>query len=91
MAQPMDIAWMVLKQEAYDEQALPSRPMPAAPQPHPMLGQQMMEPPPTGGRYFEMMAPPKGSPARLQYLFGRASKGNLTPEEQAEFISLGGM
>ena len=79
MAQPMDIAWMVLKQEAYDEQALPSRPMPAAPQPHPMLGQQMMEPP-TGGRYFEM--------ARLQYL---ASKGNLTPEEQAELVALGGM
>ena len=49
MAQPMDIAWMVLKQE--------------------------------------YMAPPVGSPSRLQYL---ASKGNLTPEEQAEFLALGG-
>jgi len=78
MARPMDIAWMVLKQEAYDEQALPSRPMPAAPQPHPMLGQQMTEQP-TGGRYFEQ--------ARLQYL---ANKGNLTPAEQAEFLALGG-
>ena len=72
MARPIDIAWMVLKQEVLAEETGMEQ---YAPSPQPAQEQYLV--------------PPKGSPARLQYLAGKGD--NLTPEEQAEFLALGGM
>jgi hypothetical protein len=87
MAQPMDIAWMVLKQEGYEDYVDPTLDQsssyyppiqPSAPSPEPQ-------------EYFSL---PQSPQARLMRLYSKAQSvgyANLTDAERDEIRALGGM
>ena len=80
MSAPFDHAWTLLKQMEIADLENPYSMQ--STQPEPVQSVNPMGP---------AAPPPVGSSGRLQYLYSKSMQGTLTPEEQREFLMLGGM